>query len=64
MWVRQGDEPFPAKMTIAFVDEEGRPSYTARFRRWSTALPEGDATFEVVLPEDAQQVEVAPVVRP
>ncbi len=64
MWLRHGDEPFPAKMMIVFTDEEGRPSYTARFRRWATSLPEGDATFAFTPPPDAERVDVTPVVRP
>jgi len=64
IWVRQGPEPFPAKMTIVFLAEEGLPTYVARFRSWSTTLPRGDATFEFIAPTDAQQVEVAPVIWP
>jgi hypothetical protein len=64
MWIRQAGEPFPVRMAIVFTEEEGRPSHTARFRRWSTTLPNGDATFEVVSPEGVQRVDVAPVARP
>ncbi len=64
LWVRQGPEPFPAKMMVVYTEDEGRPTYVARFRRWSTTLPEGDATFEFTAPGDAQRVDVTPVIRP
>lgn len=64
IWIRHGPEPFPAKMMVVLTEEEGRPSYVARFRNWSTTLPDGDATFEFTPPADAQRVEVAPVIRP
>jgi hypothetical protein len=64
VWIRHGSEPFPAKIMVVLTDEEGMPSYVARFRRWSTTLPDGDATFEFTPPADAQRVDVAPVVRP
>jgi hypothetical protein len=64
VWIRQGAEPFPAKMMVILTEDEGRPSYVARFRRWSTSLPQGDATFEFTVPDDAQRVEVTPVVSP
>jgi len=64
IWIRQGPEPFPAKMMVTLTEEEGTPSWVARFRTWSTMLSEGDATFEFTAPADAQKVEVAPVIRP
>lgn len=64
MWIRRGAEPFPAKIMVVLTAEEGMPSYVARFRRWSTTLPDGDATFEFTPPADAQRVDVAPVVQP
>ncbi len=64
IWIRQGPEPFPAKMMVTLTGQEGAPTWVARFRTWSTTLPEGDATFEFTAPADAQKVEVAPVIRP
>ncbi len=60
MWVRQGDEPFPMRFVVVFTEEEGLPSYSARFRKWSTALPAG-ALPEFAPPPDGERVEVVPV---
>jgi hypothetical protein len=61
LWFVEGDEPFMARMRVTFMDEEGTPSYTARFRNWRSSLPPEDATFEFTPPDDAQRVGVAPV---
>jgi hypothetical protein len=63
-WVRHGDEPFLARMQVVFLEEDGRPSYAARFRDWRSSLAMGDATFEFTPPADAQRVGVAPVSSP
>ena len=63
IWIRQGAEPFFSKMTVVFTEEEGRPSYTARFREWSTSHPDGAMTFGFTPPEGAQRVDLVPVVR-
>lgn len=63
MWIRHGPEPFPAKMMIILTEDDGKSSYVARFRNWSTTLAPGDATFEFTAPADAQKVQVAPVIR-
>ena len=60
IWVRQGDEPFPMRFVVVFTEEEGLPSYSARFRKWTTAPPEG-ALPEFAPPSDGEQVEVVPV---
>lgn len=64
IWVRQGDEPFIAKMNVVYVDEPGRPSYTARFRRWSNSIPADATPFEVTIPEDATRLDVTPIAEP
>ena len=64
LWVRHGDEPFLAKMAIAFTDAEGQPTYVARFRKWATSVADVAADFEFSPPPDAERVEVVPVVRP
>jgi len=64
LWVRHGDEPFLAKMAIAFTEEEGQPTYVARFRKWATSVADVAADFEFSPPPDAERVEVVPVVRP
>jgi hypothetical protein len=61
LWVRKGDEPFPAKMAITYTEEEGRPTYVARFRRWSTTVPDAVSQFTFTPPTDAERVEVTPV---
>ena len=60
LWIRQGDEPFPMRMVVVYTEEEGLPSYSARFRRWATALPEG-ALPVFTPPPDGERVEIVPV---
>jgi len=61
IWVRKGDQPFPAKMAITFVNEEGQPTYLARFRLWSTTMPNAATQFTFTPPPDAERIEVVPV---
>jgi hypothetical protein len=60
LWFRTGDEPFPVKMAIVHTEEEGLPKFSARFRQWSTQIPDG-AIPEFVPPEGSEQLEVVPV---
>lgn len=62
LWVRKGDEPFLAKMAVAFTEDEGKPTYVARFRKWATTVPDAMTDFAFTLPPDAEQVEVVPVI--
>ena len=57
LWVRQGNEPFPAKISIQYTDVAGQPSYVARFRKWSTELPEW-AAFDFTRPAGSEQIEI------
>ncbi len=63
IWFRKGDEPFPARMTIVHTEEDGLPGFSARFREWSTRVPDG-AIPKFVPPEGSRQIEVVPVVEP
>lgn len=60
LWVRKGDEPFPAKMAIVFTAEEGQPTYLARFRKWATSIPAASLP-EFAPPPGSEQVELTPV---
>lgn len=63
LWFRKGDEPFPQRMAIVHTDEEGLPAFSARFRKWSTQIPDGSIPkFEP--PAESSQIEIVPVVRP
>jgi hypothetical protein len=59
IWFRQGDAPFPVRMTIVRTDDAHQPEFSARFRRWSTHLPD-DAIPQFEPPEGSEQVEVFP----
>lgn len=63
IWFRQGDQPFPVRMAIVHTDEEGKPGYWARFRKWSTQVPDS-AIPKFAPPEGSEQLEIAPIVRP
>jgi hypothetical protein len=60
IWVRKGDQPFPAKVAIVLTEEEGRPLYSARFRKWATAIPDS-IDLKFTPPEGSERIEVAPV---
>ncbi len=60
VWIRQGDESFPVRRHINFTEENGAPSYSARYRKWTTSLPD-DALSQFSPPPDAERVEVVPV---
>ena len=61
IWVQKGD-PFPAKMAIVYTEDEGMPGYTARFSKWSTALPADPSLFEFTAPPEAERIDVVPVI--
>ncbi len=60
LWIRKGDEPFLAKMAVVFTEEEGRPTYLARFRKWATSVPAGSLP-EFAPPPDSERLELTPV---
>jgi len=62
LWVRKGAEPFLAKTTITFTEAEGKPTYSARFRKWATSIPE-TTNFDFTPPPDSERIEVVPVVQ-
>ena len=59
VWVQKGERPFPAKLTIDYTDVEGRPSYAARFRKWTTEIP-ASVDFTFTPPPGAQRIEIVP----
>jgi hypothetical protein len=63
LWFRKGDEPFPVKMVIVHTDEDGLPGFSARFREWSTRIPDG-AIPKFVPPEGSRQLELVPASGP
>ncbi len=60
IWVQQGDQPFPRRFMVVFTEEQGLPSYSARFRRWATSFPPS-ALPEFSPPADGERVEIIPV---
>ena len=63
IWVRQ-DDPFPAKVAIVFTEDEGMPSHTARFSKWSTTLPADPSLFQFIPSQEAERIDVVPVIDP
>jgi hypothetical protein len=61
LWFRQGDEPFPKKIKVVYTGEPQMPSYTARFRKWSTKVEKGSIP-EFEPPTGSEKVEVVPSV--
>ncbi len=62
LWVRKRGDPFLAKIAIAFTDEQGQPTYVARFRKWETSVAAVVTDFTFTPPPDAEQIEVVPVI--
>jgi len=57
LWVRKGDQPFPAKISIDYTDADGQPHYAARFRKWSSTVP-ASTDFVFTPPPGAERVEM------
>ena len=62
LWVSAEGNPVPLRMGIRWMNEEGQPSFTARFRNWDLTPDFDDTTFRAGLPEDAERVIVVPIV--
>ncbi len=63
LWFRKGDKPFPVKMSIVRTGDAGQPGFSARFRMWSTRIPDGSIP-KFVPPDGSEQIEVVPVTTP
>lgn len=62
LWVSAEGDTVPLRMGIRWMNEEGQPSFTARFRNWDLTPEFDDTTFQANLPEDAERVIVVPIV--
>ena len=60
LWIRQGPQPFLAKIVIVFTAEEGKPTYSARFRNWALEIPD-DSLFDFTPPPGSERIEVVSV---
>jgi hypothetical protein len=63
IWIRQGDEPFPARVVVIFVEDEGMPVNIASFTKWSTTLPADPMLFQFTPPPEADRIDVVPAIR-
>jgi hypothetical protein len=61
LWIRKGDEPYPARIVAIHTGIEGNPGWVMEFRTISNTLPPAE-TLDVEIPEDAERVEIVPVV--
>ncbi len=61
VWIREDGEPVPQRLVITWKQEEGRPSYVARFRKWKFSPSFDESQFRFVAPPDAERIEVIPV---
>ena len=52
----------PLRMGIRWINEEGHPSFTARFHNWNLVPEFDESTFRVVLPDNAERVMMVPIV--
>jgi hypothetical protein len=61
VWVRSEGDPVPVRFAITWVNDEGAPTYVARFRDWNFSPSFDDATFRFTTPADAERVQILPV---
>ena len=64
IWIEEGDKPLPRKVVITFKESPGHPQYTAFLSNWNLSAETTDATFKLVPPADAKQVDFAPSTQP
>ena len=62
LWVSADGDPVPLRMGIRWKNEEGHPTYFARFRNWNLTPVFDDTTFRANLPENAEHAVMVPVV--
>jgi len=62
LWVSAEGDPVPLRMGIRWKNEEGHPSFTARFHNWNLSPVFDDTTFSTDLPENAERVIMVPIV--
>jgi hypothetical protein len=61
LWIRSDGEPVPVKMKVIYKLAEGAPSFSAHIRDYDFAPRFDASTFQFVAPDNADQVQVAPV---
>jgi len=62
LWVSADGDPVPLRMGIRWKNEEGHPTYFARFHNWNLTPVFDDTTFRANLPENAEHAVMVPVV--
>ena len=50
-------------MVIVYTQDDGLPMFSARFRKWSTQIPDG-AIPKFVVPDGSEKLEIVPVESP
>jgi hypothetical protein len=59
-WIRQGEEPFPVRLSFQLLDEPGQPSHAARLFDWSTSVTTEELP-QFRPPVGSEQIEMVPV---
>ena len=59
IWIDAGESAVPRKLHITYIDEAGKPGYTATLDQWDLAPKLSQELFKPVLPEGAKRVEMA-----
>jgi len=62
LWVSAEGDPVPLRMGIRWKNEEGQPTYFARFHNWDLTPAFDDTTFRTDLPDNAERVIMVPIV--
>lgn len=62
LWVSAEGDPVPLRMGIRWKNEEGQPTYFARFHDWDLTPAFDDTTFRADLPDNAERVIMVPIV--
>lgn len=60
LWVQEGDQPIPRKLSIDYGRGADRARYSATMIGWNSSPSFDEDTFEFKVPESAKQLEPAP----
>jgi hypothetical protein len=63
IWIDEGDQPWPRRLSIAYWEDSGVPRYEATFRRWVLDPPQGEEQFRFKPPAGARRIELAELAR-
>lgn len=61
LWIEEGAEPWPRRLTVTYKDLPMAPQYTVTLTKWDKDVALSDKDFEFTPPKDADKVEMEPI---